>query len=43
MIISTSPKHILAGIALILSVVAFFLPIPWQVPVILLSISEFVP
>jgi hypothetical protein len=38
-----SPKHILAAIALVLAVVAFFWPLPWQVPTILLAIAIVLP
>ena len=35
----TQPSVILAAIALGLSVAAFVIPIPWQIPSILLSIA----
>lgn len=38
-----SAKQILVAIALILAVVSFFAPLPWQVPTILLSIALLIP
>jgi hypothetical protein len=38
-----NPTFILCVIALVLSVCAFIWPVPWQVPVILISIAAILP
>jgi len=43
LIMAWTPKHILAGIALIVAVISFAYPLPLQIPIILLSIAEFLP
>lgn len=38
-----TPRNILAGLAIALSVISFFAPIPQQVPTILLGVAMLLP
>lgn len=38
-----SPRQILLAIAIVLIVVSFFAPIPWQVPTLLIAIAGMLP